>query len=148
MRTLILSAAASVFLSGSAFAHPEMAEKKAPKGVPEATFELPSTAEMEAAIDKMPDLNAIMGDLMNLVKDERLQERMESSGDAFAKKLDKSGAMRLDENGMPDIKLALKALVGALGDEEVTGGLLDTVTELQQVMEKHIPEEDAQTQPE
>ena len=148
MRALILSASTLMLVSGSALADTEKTENTAPRALSEMTFEMPSTEEMEAAIDKMPDLNAILGDLMVLVKDERLQERMEKSGEAFAERLDKSGAMEPDENGIPNIKLALKALVGALGDEEVTGGLLDTVSDLQQVMEKHVPEEDAPAKPE
>ena len=141
MRALILSTSALVLLSGSALAHPETADKPAPKPVPETAFEMPSTAELEAAIDELPDLNAMLGDFMNLVKDEKLQKRMERSGEAFAEKMEKSGALEPDENGIPDIKLALKALVGVIGDEDVTGGLLDTVSELQEIMEKHIPDE-------
>lgn len=141
MRSLILSASALLFLSGSA-----MATEKAK--TPQGSFEMPSTSELEAAIDELPDLNAMLGDLMHLVKDEKLQKRMERSGEAFSERLEKSGALEPDENGIPDIKLALKALVGVMGDEDITGGLLDTVSELQDIMEKHIPEEDAPAKPE
>lgn len=141
MRALILSAGAIALLSGSTAAFATSAQKPAP--VPAAEFEMPSKAEMEAAIDALPDLNALLGDMMTLVHDERLQERMEKSGEAFAKRLDKSGALEPDANGIPDIKLALKALMGAMTDEDVTGGLLDTITDMQQIMEKHIPEERA-----
>ena len=142
MRALILSASALVLLSGSALAHPEKSETPQPKTVPNATFEMPSTSELEAAIDELPDLNAMLGDLMHLVKDDKLQKRMERAGEAFSEKMEKSGALEPDENGIPDIKLALKALVGVMSDEEVTGSLLDTVTDLQEVMEKYIPEDD------
>lgn len=141
------------FASASAFAHPEPTQNSVPAsavtpvqdsetGTRSQDFNLPSQSEIEEMIDSLPDFNAIIGDVIKLTENDRLQKRMERSGEAFSEKLEKSGALEPDENGIPDIKLALKVIASAVSDEDVTGGMLDTISELQTLMEKHVPEDE------
>lgn len=134
MRHVLLSLAV-VAMSSSAFAHPE------PEPLTKSQdFNLPSQTEIEEMIDRLPDFNAIIGDVIELTENDRLQKRMERSGEAFSDKLEESGALEPDENGIPDIKLALKVMMSVMSDEEVTGGMIETLSELQSIMEKHVPE--------
>lgn len=128
-------------MTGSVMAQPPVPDR-------EAQFNFPTPAEIEAIIDELPDFNAILSDVRHLVEDDKLQRRMERSGEAFADKLEQSGALEPDENGLPDIKLTLQVMMLALGEEEVSGGLIETLTELQAVMDKHLPEDAADTPPE
>lgn len=131
-----------VAMSTNALAHPEPASKPIDRGINGEEMKLSSKAEIEDMIDRLPDFNAVIDDVIKLTENDRLQKRIERSGEAFADKLEDSGALEPDENGIPDIKLMLKVVVTAMSDEEVTGGLLETLSELQSVMEKHIPEEE------
>lgn len=137
MRSLCFSIAAMAAFSGTAMAHPEHTE--APKAVPDATF--PSKAEIEKAIDEMPDFNAILGDLMVIASKSDLPRQMERTADTFRQDLKDSGALKPDRNGLPDIKLTLKTLMNAFMEEGISESLLDTGKEMQAVIEKHVPAE-------
>ena len=141
MRFFVLSAAALTMLSAPAFAHPEHTEASKPS----AEIKLPSKAEIEKAIDEMPDLNAILGDLITLANKSDLPKRMERTGETLKKDLNVSGALGPDRNGLPDIKLTLKILANVLSDEDVTEGLSETMAGLQTIMEKHMKESQSET---
>lgn len=145
MRSLCLSLAAIFAASGTAMAHPDHTET--PKPVPEATF--PSKAEIEKAIDDMPDFNAILGDLITVAAKSELPRQMERTGDKFRKDLKDSGALEPDRNGLPDIKLTLKTLMNAFMDEGLSESVLATGKDMQAVIEKHVPPQpEAEKQPE
>lgn len=135
MRSLYLSIAALAAFSSPAMAHPEHSE--APKPVPDAAF--PSKADLEKAIDDMPDINAILGDLIVIVSQSDLPRQMERTGETLKKDLKDSGALEPDRNGLPDIKLTLKTVMNAFMDEGVSESLLETGKEMQAVIEKHAP---------
>ncbi len=148
-RTLVLSIA-MVALSSTAFAHPEpeaqSSEAQSPKTQHITKPALPSQAEINAALEKMPDMNAIMGDMMSLVKDESFREKMETSAKGFTDKID-TDAFKKGPDGMPDFNKAFASMLGSFSDEEAMGGMLDTMMDLAQTMEKHIPEDATKAAP-
>ena len=144
-RTLLLFAAAMAAMSSAAFAHPEP-DAKAEKTIT-AKPQLPSQAEINQALKQMPDMNAIMGDMMGLMQDENLRGKMESSAKVFADKMDKDDVFNAGPDGMPDFNKAFASMLGAFSDEKAMGGMLDTMMELAETMEKHIPEDAKKTAP-
>jgi len=135
MLRMLTLALAFTGMSTTVMAHPEP-ENKAPKSITKMERpQLPSKTEIQDAIKQMPDMNAIMGDMMGLMKDERFRENMESSARAFGDRLERSGALETGENGMPDFNNAFGVMLETFSDEEAMGGMLDTM-----IMEKHAPE--------
>ena len=102
--------------------------------------QLPSKSEIQDAIKQMPDMNAIMGDMMGIMKDERFRDNMESSARAFGDRLERSGALETGENDLPDFNTAFAVMLETFSDEDAMGGMLDTMMGLAAVMEKHAPE--------
>lgn len=149
-RTLLLSTAA-LAMSSAAFAHPEpeaqSAKTDTPKTQPFTKPQLPSQADIQDAIKQMPDMNAIMGDMMGLMKDEKFKNNMEKSAKVFSEKMDKDYVFKAGPDGMPDFNKAFASMLGAFSDEEAMGGMLDTMMELAETMEKHIPEEAKKVSP-
>lgn len=139
LRILTVALAFSA-LSTTAMAHPEP-ESKTPKSITKMERpQLPSKTEIQDAIKQMPDMNAIMGDMMGLMKDERFRENMEKSARAFGDRLERSGALETGKNDMPDFNRAFAVMLEAFSDEEAMGGMLDTMMGLAETMEKHAPE--------
>jgi hypothetical protein len=127
-------------VSATAMAHPEP-ETTAPKSITELDRpQLPSKAEIQEAINQMPDMNAIMGEMVNLMKDEGFKDNMENSARAFSNRLERSGALENGENGMPDFNKAFAVMLETFSDEDAMGGMLDTMMGLAETMEKHVPE--------
>jgi len=125
--------------SSAAFAHPE---PDAPKSATKITKpQLPSKAEINEALKQMPDMNAIMGGMMNVMKDEKFKDQMESSAKAFSKRMDAEDVFKKDADGMPDFNKAFEVMLGTFSDEEAMGGMLETMMGLAEAMEEHIPED-------
>ena len=138
-RTLTLAIAFSG-ISTAAMAHPEP-DATAPKSIKKMERpQLPSKTEIQEAIKQMPDMNAVMGDMVGIMKDERFRDNMEISARAFGDRLKRSGAFETGENGMPDFNSAFAVMLEAFSDEEAMGGMLDTMMGLAEAMEKHVPE--------
>ena len=142
MKRLILPIIALGFLSTPAFAHPDPAEAEPEKSHTEISdIKLPTKAEMQKVIDQMPDFNGIMGDLKSFAEDEELKDTMADIGSAFAEKLDESGAFDKTDNGLPDINKMMEVMMFAFTEEDIAGELVDTRSDVQDIMEKHIPED-------
>ncbi len=140
MLRILTSALALTALSTAAMAHPEP-ETSAPKSIAKMEKpQLPSKAEIQDAIKQMPDMTAVMGDMMGIMKDERFRDNMESSARAFGDRLENSGALESGANGMPDFNSAFAVMLETFSDEEAMGGMMDTMMGLAQAMEKHAPE--------
>jgi len=138
LRIITLALAVSAF-STAAFAHPEP-ETKAPKSITKMERpQLPSKTKIQDALKQMPDMNAVMGDMIGIMKDERFRGNMESSARAFGDRLERSGALETGENGLPDFNNAFAVMLETFSDEEAMGGMLDTMMGLAQTMEKHAP---------
>lgn len=148
-RTLLFSAAtlaiSSLAMSSTAFAHPEP-KSDAAQVTPQFTKpQLPSQAEITRALDQMPDMNAIMGDMMSMMKDEKLQGKMKSSAEVFAEKMKKEDVFKKGPDGMPDFNNVFATMLGTLSDEKAMGGIMETMQGLAETMDvtmqKHIPED-------
>lgn len=143
LRILTLAVALSS-VSTLAAAHPDpQTDTKTEVAKSIVTMErpqLPSKTEIQKAIKQMPDMNAIMGDMMGMMKDEHFRENMESSAQAFGKRLESSGALKADKDGIPDFNNAFAAMLETFSDEKAMGGMLDNMMGLASVMEKHVPE--------
>jgi len=89
----------------------------------------------------MPDFNGIMGDMMELAKDEKMQEQFSSAAEGFKELLDDEALTKRDENGLPDINGLLATMLGAMSDEgpasELLEGMTDITREMENIMEKH-----------
>ena len=138
-RTFILSAAA-VGLSSTAFAHPDPVD--APQPSAKITKpQLPSQAEINQALEQMPDMNALMGGMMKVMKDEKFKDQMESSAKAFSKRMDAEDVFKKGTDGMPDFNKAFEVMLGTFSDEKAMGGMLETMMGLTEAMEDVLPEE-------
>jgi hypothetical protein len=142
--SVILSAA---IIAPAASAHPEPApavkiDKKSVTKIED--IKLPTQAEIKQLQKNMPDMNAIMGQMMTVMKDPELREGMEKSGKTFAKKLEKSGAMEpTGPDGLPDFNKAFGAMLSLMGDEDAMGGMLESLGAMAEGLEgieQHIPE--------
>lgn len=145
-RTFFSSALISVAVFGmtsAAFAHPDPVEtpKSSAKSVKMVKPELPSQADIQDALKQMPDMNAIMGGMMTVMKDEKFKDQMESSAKAFSKRMDAEDVFKKGPDGMPDFNKAFEVMLGTFSDEEAMGGMLETMMGLAEAMEEHIPQE-------
>lgn len=124
-------------------AHPEpapakTAKKAAAKTAPQALndIKLPSQSEIDALVKNMPDMNALMGQMMTVMKDPALKDSMQRSGKAFAEKMENSGALEpTGSDGMPDFNKAFGAMLSMMSDEEAMGGLLGALGTMAQGLE-------------
>jgi len=82
LRTFILSVAA-LGLSSTAFAHPDPVADDPQPSSKITKPQLPTQAEINKALDQMPDMNALMGGMMTVIKDEKFKDQMESSAKAY-----------------------------------------------------------------
>jgi len=139
-RAFLLSLAA-LGLSTTAFAHPEPSEKTSKAATKLTKPQLPSKAEINKALEQMPDMNAIMGDMMGMMQDEKFKDQMESSAKAFSKRMDAEDVFKAGPDGMPDFNKAFEVMLGTFSDEKAMGGMMETMMGLAQAMEKHIPED-------
>jgi len=140
MLRIFFAALAATTFSIAAMAHPEP-ENKAPKSITKMERpQLPSKSEIQDALKQMPDMNAIMGDMVGLMKDERFRDNMESSARAFGDRLERSSALEAGKEGLPDFNNAFAVMLETFSDEKAMGGMLDTMMGLAEAMEKHAPE--------
>jgi len=125
-------------LSSPAFAdHPgDDKPSKTVKTMPQ----LPNEADIENIMADMPDLNAIMGDMMKMMSNPKFQNNMKRTGEKLAYSMENSGAMEPQENGLPDFNAAMSAMLSMMTDKDTMGGMMEMMGEMAVSMEKHIPE--------
>ena len=151
LRAMLITTSAlfsAALIAAPASAHPEPAPKAAVKKVKPAIkiedIKLPTQGEIDTMVKNMPDMNAIMGQMMTVMKDPNLRKGMEKSGKAFAKKMENSGALEpTGPDGMPDFNKAFGAMLSLMNDENAMGGMLETLGTMAEGMEgieQHIPE--------
>lgn len=153
LRAILITTSAllsAAVITPAAFAHPDepttkTAVKKTAKTVTKIEdIKLPTQTEIDTMVKNMPDMNAIMGQMMTVMKDPVLKDSMQRSGKAFAKKMENSGALETtDKDGMPDFNKAFGAMLSMMGDEEAMGGMLSTLGAMAEGLEgieQHIPE--------
>ena len=156
LRTLFLSSIMTAFaipaMTTSALAnHPDgtSSTKKAiidqtlkasPKLPTSLAGQLPSASEIEDIMADMPDLNALMGGMMEMMSDPKMQSTMKNVGKTLEQKMDSSGAMKTQANGMPDMNAAMGAMLSMMSDEEVMGGMMEMLGGMAELAQEHVPE--------
>lgn len=143
MKHNIICAVASAIIGISALSAPAVAAPKAEpaKSTALKDFKLPSQAEIDDMLENMPDFNGIMGDMLDMAKDETMQKRFESTAESFKELLDDDALSKRDKNGLPDINALLATMLGAMSEDGPAGELLEGVAEIagemETIMEKH-----------
>jgi hypothetical protein len=147
MLRLVLGSVGMIALLGAqtAFAHPEPQSPVTAAETAKNPLKMPTESEIEDLIEKMPNFNGILGDMAEVMKDEKLRSQLQISAEAFSKSLEKSGAFETKDGELPDINSAIAVLLRSLGDKDGLGGMITTMTDmaetLDQSLEKHMPEE-------
>ena len=145
LRMFILSLAA-LGLSSPIFAHPVPSDTSKP--VTKITKpQLPTPDEISEVLEQMPDMNAIMGGMMEIVKDDKFKDQMENSAKAFKKRMDEEDVFEKGADGMPDFNKIFEVMLRTFSDEEAMGGMLETMTGLAEAMEEIVPEDLKKTAP-
>ncbi len=143
MRHLILALSAGLLFSAPALAHPEKTEPKPKTDISE--IQLPIEADVEKMIDDMPDFNALMGAMMNIMQDEDIRDSLKDAGQSFAKSVEKSGisdmTADLDKGELPDINKLMATMLRLTADDNVMGKMLDVAKELEATVEENIDED-------
>lgn len=107
---------------------------------------LPSSEQIEAMIDDLPDFNHLMDGLLRIAQDEKVRDRLAESADHMKSELEKSGALEPRSNGLPDFNAGLELMLRSLSDEKGLGGILEAVElaghDLKTVMEESLEAKD------
>ncbi len=145
MRLLSSSMITLALLAMPAFASAHEVKEKPKPEISISDLKLPTEAEIEDIIDQMPDLNALMGGMLNVVQDEDIQDSLKEAGKALSQSVEKSGIMDMDidiKNGeLPDLNNLMATILRMTGDEDVMGEMLGVVTELQKSVEENFDED-------
>lgn len=118
----------------------DKALKSAPQLPKSLAGQLPSAAEIEDIMAEMPDLNVLMGGMMEMMSDPKMQSTMKRAGETLEQKMQSSGAMKTQANGMPDMNAAMGAILSMLSDEETMGNMMEMVGGMAEMLEEHVPE--------
>lgn len=144
LRTLLTSSAlilSSVMISAPASAHPhDHSHEEQQVKKPAEPFKMPTQGDIDEAMAQMPDVGAMMGDMMSILMDEDAIGGMKRSGEMMRKRMDGPMSKR-DENGMPEFGEMFEVMFGMFGDEEFMQGFFGMIEPMQEVMEKHAPAE-------
>jgi len=81
-----------------------------------------------------------MGGMMEMMSDPKMQSTMKNVGKTLEQKMDSSGAMKTQANGLPDMNAAMGAMLSMMSDEEVMGGMMEMLGGMAEMMEEHVPE--------
>lgn len=148
MRALLFGFLAATLMTTTTYAHPETEDNASPKKVEKLDIEdikLPTEADIEAIIDKMPDLNQMMGGMLDVMKDEKIQSKLKSAGENFADSVEKSGikdlTANIDAGELPDFNNLFASLLRLTSDEEVLGDMIGVLSELQSSVEDNFDED-------
>ena len=89
-------------------------------------IELPSEEQINNMIERLPDMNALMGDMINIAKNEAMQDSFKSSAQQLKDAIKASDIMdKRDANGLPDFNALLATMMQLSTDEAVMGELRD-----------------------
>lgn len=145
MRILSSTIVTFALLAAPAFANAHEIKAKPKSDISISDLKLPTEAEIEDIIDQLPDLNALMGGMLNVVQDEDIQDSLKEAGKSLAQSVEKSGItdmdFDLDKGELPDLNKLMATVLRMAGDEDVMGEMLDVVTELQKSVDENFDEE-------
>ena len=86
---------------------------------------LPSDEKIEEMIAELPDFNHLLDGLLEIAQDEDIREKFADSAAHMKSEIEKSGALKPRDNGLPDINTGLAVLLRSLSDEDGIGGMID-----------------------
>lgn len=136
MKIAMLILASTLIGAPSALAHPETdapkVKEKAPTNLKD--IKLPTQAEIKAMQENMPDMNALMGGMMEIMKDEKLQSSLRSASKTMADKMGEVD-MTKGENGLPDMNAMMGAMLSMMGDEAAMDEMLSALAPMAEQME-------------
>jgi len=132
----LITAFAVIGLSAPAFAVD-------PATTPKTEFKLPSQAEIDNMIENMPNFNGIMDDMIEVMSDEKMLDKLESTAEGFKELLDEDLLKKRRDNGLPDINNIMATMLGAMSEDGPAGELLEGLSEIagemETIVEKHVP---------
>lgn len=141
-------------LSTPALAHPPKADD-APKTLEQALSSksdgsslkdvLPSEAAIEEMIEDLPDFNHLMDGLLEIAQNEDVRAQFSDKAAHMKDQIEKSGAMKPRDNGLPDFNAGLAVLLRSLSDDEGLGGMIEALEsvgdELETVVQESLDKE-------
>ena len=101
-------------------------------------IELPTKAEIAEMQKQLPDLNAMLSDMMELAQGEDFQTDMRKSVDRMKSQFE--GTDLEMENGMPDLNAMMGAMLMMFAEDEIMDTMLSQIVPMAEMMEKHVPE--------
>ena len=91
---------------------------------------LPSDADIDKIMEEMPDFNRLMDGMIDIAENEELRDRLKSSADRMKNRIEESGALKMRENGRPDLNAGIETLLRTLSDEEGIGEIVETLEDV------------------
>jgi len=88
---------------------------------------LPSSEQIEAMIDDLPNFNHLMDGLFEIAQDDKIREQIAESADHMQRQLKDSGALEPRSNGLPDFNAGIELMLRSLSDEKGLGGILSAM---------------------
>ena len=142
MRILSSTFITLALLAAPTFASAHDVKKKTPV-TDIADIKFPTEAEIEDIIDQMPDMNKLMGAMMEIAKDEDIHEALKMAGQNFGDKMEKSGLtdMELKDREMPDFNALLATMMRTFSDEDMMGDFVGIASKMQEAVEENIDED-------
>ncbi|MEP1231615.1 MAG: hypothetical protein ABJG88_13155 [Litorimonas sp.] len=146
-----ITALITLGLSSSVFAAPPVQNSPNATSLDTASIEnalknieLPSQAELDEMLEKLPDFNILIDDVMVIMKDEKLRTNLKSSAQTLKNKIEDSDVLsQRDANGLPDLNELMSVMLSTITEDGMTGELLGDLTELagemEDLAEKHLP---------
>ncbi len=137
----LFAAAALLMLAPIAFA-----DDKAPRDarVEEALKGLPSEAEIDTALAALPDMNALMTSMEDVMKDPETKATVDRFVARLEDRVGKEGLGKT-ENGRPDVNALMREMLQLTSDREFMAEMIGLAFTMQDAMEEALPEAPAET---
>ena len=131
----------SVFLLALAVSLPlaTLAQEAIDPRVEEILAELPTRAEMETALAKMPDMNKMMTGVMEIAEDPETKETLERVGTRLETQFSDFD-LNVKDGEIPDFNLVMDEMMTIASDKETMGDLLGLMFQMVDVMEEVVEE--------
>ena len=131
----------SVFLLALAVSPPlaTLAQEAIDPRVEEILAELPTRAEMETALAKMPDMNKMMTGVMEIAEDPETKETLERVGTRLETQFSDFD-LNVKDGEIPDFNLVVDEMMTIASDKETMGDLLGLMFQMVDVMEEVVEE--------
>jgi len=109
-------------------------EKRDPR-VEEILSQLPTEAEMEDVLESLPDLNKMVGGVMEIAQDPETAETLERVGTRLEQRFANLD-IEMNDGDMPDLNLLMGEMMGLASDRETMGDVLGLMFQVVDVIEE------------